>query len=94
MDVDLDLFLSALAVVQILAGKIGFSRCIATPDMMGVVGRVARVLGPRGLMPNPKVLNLALASHFSHAPPRFVFSWVFNSWCIVVCCVLCGVHVW
>jgi len=40
---------------QILAGEINFDRCIATPDVMAIVGRVARVLGPRGLMPNPKV---------------------------------------
>ena len=41
-------------VDSILAGKIEFDRCIATPDMMGMAGRVARVLGPKGLMPNPK----------------------------------------
>lgn len=40
---------------QIQKGEINFDRCIATPDMMGVVGRVAKVLGPKGLMPNPKL---------------------------------------
>lgn len=42
-------------VEQILKNQIDFDRCIATPDMMGVVGKVAKVLGPRGLMPNPKL---------------------------------------
>jgi large subunit ribosomal protein L1 len=40
---------------KVQAGEINFDRCIATPDMMGVVGRLGKVLGPRGLMPNPRL---------------------------------------
>ncbi len=42
-------------VEKIEKGEINFDRCIATPDMMGLVGRVAKILGPKGLMPNPKL---------------------------------------
>lgn len=42
-------------VESVQKGEINFDRCIATPDMMGLVGRLGKVLGPRGLMPNPRV---------------------------------------
>lgn len=42
-----------LEIVQ--GGKIEFERCIATPDMMGLVGRLGKILGPKGMMPNPKL---------------------------------------
>jgi large subunit ribosomal protein L1 len=40
---------------KVQAGEIAFDRCIATPDMMALVGRLGKILGPRGLMPNPRL---------------------------------------
>jgi large subunit ribosomal protein L1 len=47
-----------LEIVQ--GGTIDFDRCIATPDMMGLVGRLGKVLGPKGMMPNPKLGSVTM----------------------------------
>ena len=58
-------------IAKIQGGWFGFDVCIATPDMMGLVGRLGRVLGPKGLMPNPKTgtvtMDVAKAFHESKA---------------------------
>jgi large subunit ribosomal protein L1 len=45
---------------QIKAGTINFDRCIATPDMMAALGSIAKILGPKGLMPNPKLGSVTM----------------------------------
>ena len=47
-------------VEQVQSGNINFDRCIATPDLMPLVGRLGKVLGPRGMMPNPKVGTVSM----------------------------------
>lgn len=58
-----DIVGGAEVIEEIKGGKIDFDVCIATPDMMGVIGQVARILGPKGLMPNPKLGTVTADVH-------------------------------
>lgn len=55
-----DIVDSTEIINNIKAGRINFDICISTPDMMGLVGQVARILGPKGLMPNPKLGTVSM----------------------------------
>ncbi len=55
LDAGADIVGSDDLVAKIEAGEIDFQKCIATPDMMALIGRVAKILGPKGLMPNAKL---------------------------------------
>ena len=57
-------------VESVQKGEINFDRCIATPDMMGLVGRLGKVLGPRGLMPNPRVGTVTMDVTSAVAPSK------------------------
>jgi large subunit ribosomal protein L1 len=54
-DAGADVVGDADLIDAVTRGEINFDRCIATPDMMGQLGKIAKILGPKGLMPNPKL---------------------------------------
>jgi len=61
-------------VEKVQGGTIDFDRCIATPDMMPLVGRLGKVLGPRGMMPNPKIGTVTMDVATAVRAPRAVRS--------------------